>query len=145
MTKKPLSEFIDDGKEEKKPLSSYIVDDEPKKREAITPGKGAWVDNLVEDYIAGYPLLYLQAKYNISNGQILSHVKSRGIPLRRVAKSKSTLLKRLSHLTEEDVANIIVDYQNGVSNVAIYEKYDIHKNGLYNLLDMNNIPRKSAR
>lgn len=144
MSKKSLGEYIAEDKP--KPLKSFIVDDETtKQREPITPGEGAWIDNLIEDYVAGYPRLYLQAKYQISSGQVTSHLKARGVPLRSVAKSNSTLMKRLAHLTEQDVADIIKDYEEGVNNSTIYRKYNIHKNGLYNILDIHNIPRKNSR
>lgn len=144
MSKKPLSDYITE--EKSKPLRSFIVDDDSvKQREPITPGEGAWIDNLIEDYVAGYPILYLQAKYQISSGQVTSHLKARGVPLRSVTKSNSTLMKRLAHLTEQDVADIIRDYEEGVNNVTIYRKYNIHKNGLYNILDIHNVPRKNSR
>lgn len=119
-------------------LSSYIVQEEP----AISPGKGEDVDNIVKDYVAGYPIKYLQQKYSMSAGQVFSHIKARRVPLRLTNRSKMLLGKRMAHLTEKDIKGIIKDYTDGVPNVTIYDKYDIHKNGLYNILDMNNIERK---
>jgi len=140
-----LSLYID-TREHHKGIQDYIVDDRKNVGSviAITPGQGADVDNIIKDYIEGYPRKYIQAKYLISNGQLSSHLQARGVPLRYPSRRKTSMERRIKHLTEEDRQEIIRDYLNGVSGEAIYKKYSIHKNGLYTLLDIHNIKRKKG-
>jgi len=139
---KKLSNYLDDN-EGRKDLSDYIVvDDSPDYPTAITPGEGDDVDNIIKDYIEGYPRKYIQAKYRISNGQLSSHLQARGVPLRYPRRREYTVAKKLSHLSQDDIQEVIRDYLNGMSCKAIYNKYNIHKNGLYTILDTHNIKRK---
>lgn len=144
-----ISKYVDDnekGKEVKEDgnLASLIVFDEfnIQTQTAITPGVGFDVDNIVKDYVEGHSRKYIQLKYGISNGQLSSHLSARDIPLRYPGRSESTLGKRLSHLSERDMQNIINDYSEGMSTKEIYTKYSIHKNGLYSILDANQVRRK---
>lgn len=126
-----------------KGLSSYLVLDEEESTRAISPGEGFDTDNLISDYIAGLPARYLQAKYNMSAGQIFSHIRARGVPFRYDTQTETRLMKRLKHITPEQMFMIVQDYKQGVPNKTIYEKYNIHKNGLYTLLDANQVKRKT--
>lgn len=126
---------------EKKKAVDYLVFDDSRSS-FIEPGKEADVDNLVKDYIAGYPVRYLQEKYTMSAGQLFSHLRARQVPLRNANQKGTSLDRRLARLTKKQLADIVEDYLNGVPNEVIYSKYSIHKNGLYKLLDSNGIERK---
>lgn len=119
---------------------SFIVDDTPK---AITPGEGTTAERVVEDYLAGAPSEYILHKYDISNGQLNSHLTARGIQ-RRNSKQKR-LYEKLMAYTDEEVHSILKDYRVGVPVEKIMDTYDLHKNGLYTLLDLNRVPRRSLQ
>lgn len=141
---KKISGYIDENEGVESPLADLLVfdesHDEPKK--AITPGVGFDVDNIIRDYVEGYPRSYIHVKYGISNGQLSSHISARGVPLRNPKQRKSTLGKRLSHLSSKDIQNLLNDYQAGMKTKDLFTKYKIHKNGLYTLLDAHKIKRK---
>lgn len=120
---------------------SMVEDDDI---EVVTPGKGKLADAVIEDYVKGVPILEIKSKYDISLGQITSHVVARNIPRRYT--NRKALHNKLSKFSDEDIRNMLDDYQAGVVPVTkIFSEYGIHKNGLYTLLDLNNIPRRGVR
>lgn len=137
-----IMDYVEDDQRHLHGLSAYLVYDDINDKEAISPGEGDDVDNMIRDYITGYPAKYLQAAYHMSAGQMFSHIRARKVPLRYTGKTESTLDKRMSHLTYEQKTQVILDYIKGIPNHQIYKKYQIHKNGLYTLLDANRVIRK---
>ena len=126
----------------RKPRYVIRVEDYP---EPITPGKGDDVDNIVRDYMNHVPVMEIFHKYDISSGQLTSHLSARGIERRMTKRREQTLFKKLAKYTVKDIQDIIQDYEIGVPIQDIYDKYEIHKNGLYYLLDTNDIERRGRK
>lgn len=113
--------------------------------EPITPGEGEDVEAIIEDYVNLEPVTTILKRYNISSGQLTSHLSARGIERRMTKRRKETLFAKLAKYTETDIRNILTDYQIGTAIQDIYNKYDIHKNGLYYLLDTHGIERRGRK
>ena len=96
---------------------------------------------ICEDYQSGMRMVDIMDKYNVSSGLVQSVVNTYG----KLNRHKSTkVAKRVKHITSnpETLNNLIRDYQF-MKNADIYEKYNIHKNGLYYILDTYKVPRKT--
>lgn len=114
-------------------------------QEAITPGEGYNVEAIVLDYQNDVPVDQIYHKYGISSGQLTSHLSALGIE-RRDTKRREGLYKKLSKYTPQDIQSIIKDYTDRVMGIEdIYAKYDIHKNGLYYILDTQGIERRGHK
>lgn len=114
--------------------------------EAITPGEGVDVDDIVSDYKDHMQVAEIYRKYGISSGQLTSHLSARGVTRREIKKRQSTLFSKLAKFTNKDIDNILEDYKLGVVPIKdIYEKYGIHKNGLYYLLDTHGVERRGLQ
>lgn len=111
-------------------------------QEYIEPGKGIDADGLTKEYLEGAPAHYLLDKYDMSAGQMYSHLSANKV-LRRANSKK--LIDKLAKYTAEEISQIITEYINGVSNEYIYTKHGLHKNGLYYLLDVAQVPRKNSK
>lgn len=110
--------------------------------EYIEPGEGEVAEGLIADYNAGATAHYLLHKYGVSAGQLYSHLHAKKVPKRTHSYK---LRDKIAEFSPQELNNIVDDYQRGMDNKKIYEKYGIHKNGLYYLLDVSNVPRKNAR
>lgn len=108
----------------------------------VEPGEGAVAENIIHDYVQGAPLHVIEGKYGVSTGQVYSHLNAAGVTLR---KNTSMLTKKLAHLTLEDYDIIAKEYVDGVPNTSIYVKHNIHKNGLYYILDTMGVDRKRKK
>lgn len=98
------------------------------------------VKSLVSDYVKGVPVVSICSRYEISSGQLRTHLDKYGIPLRVVPKN--SVEYKVCHLTEQDKLNLIEDYKKGFGINNIYKKYHIHKNGVYHILDSYRVERK---
>lgn len=114
-------------------------------QEAITPGEGYNVEAIVLDYQNDVPVDVIFNKYSISSGQLTSHLSALGVE-RRKTKRREGLHKKLAKYTPQDIQSIIKDYTECVMYIEdIFKKYDIHKNGLYYLLDTHGIERRGRK
>ncbi len=76
---------------------------------------------------------------DISAGRLYSLLDHLGIP------RKSTKVdNRVQHIKDNPKVKeqLFADYLAGASTELLYKKYDLYKNGLYYLLDINGIPRR---
>lgn len=96
---------------------------------------------IVERYNQGIPLKDISKEANVSIGLIYTVLNSYKVSKRN---NKSQVEKRIEHILNDPVKikNIITDYQF-MNLQDIYKKYDIHKNGLYYLLDLYHVDRKT--
>lgn len=97
---------------------------------------------IAEAYKQGAKVTYLQDKYHISSGALQSILIRQGVS----RHNKTSVEKRVAHITNdpEKLANLIEDYKAGVTTENLYKHYDLYKNGLYYILDSNNIPRRQG-
>lgn len=118
-------------------LLSYVEDDTKK----VIPksSKEFNVEDILNDYKSGAPTKYITKKYDISFGQLYTYLNRGGVPKR---SNSSKLQKKLGSLTKNDINNIIKDYKSGVAFIDIATKYDLHKNGLYYILDTHKVSRR---
>lgn len=136
--RKSYAEMIADPEPPVRPYQSY------QKGNYVEPGEGPVAEGIIKDYMEGVPLHVIEGRYTVSAGQIYSHLNMAGVPL-RVSTGKK-LKNKLAHLTLEDYEAIANDYKNrNMPLTAIYEKYNIHKNGLYYILDSMDIDRRQKK
>lgn len=93
-----------------------------------------------KDYKEGMLMSDIMKKYHISSGLCQTIINTYG-RLNRHKKLK--VEQRVQHVINDTkvLNNLIEDYQF-MKNADIYEKYNIHKNGLYYILDKYKVPRK---
>lgn len=96
---------------------------------------------IVESYNQGIPLRDISKEANVSIGLIYTVLNSYKVGKRN---NKSQVEKRIAHILNDPVKikNIITDYQF-MNLQDIYKKYNIHKNGLYYILDLYHVNRKT--
>ena len=82
----------------------------------------------------------IMKKYHISSGLCQTIINTYG---RLNLHKKLKVEQRVQHVINDTkvLNNLIEDYQF-MKNADIYEKYNIHKNGLYYILDKYKVPRK---
>ena len=133
--------FISLNKEEEK-----ILGTENKKE--FTPLKKDKRFNTIKEqqivtlYEEGAPFKEISKTVKVSTGMIYSVINSYKVEKRN---KKSKVSERVSHVLDdtEKTKQLIKDYQ--FMNVKdIYKKYNIHKNGLYYILDVYNVERKTG-
>lgn len=133
--------FISLNKEEEK-----ILGTENKKE--FTPLKKDKRFNTIKEqqivtlYEEGAPFKEISKTVKVSTGMIYSVINSYKVEKRN---KKSRVSERVSHVLDdtEKTKQLIKDYQ--FMNVKdIYKKYNIHKNGLYYILDLYNVERKTG-
>lgn len=133
--------FISLNKEEEK-----ILGTENKKE--FTPLKKDKRFNTIKEqqivtlYEEGAPFKEISKAVKVSTGMIYSVINSYKVEKRN---KKSKVSERVSHVLDdtEKTKQLIKDYQ--FMNVKdIYKKYNIHKNGLYYILDLYNVERKTG-
>ena len=97
--------------------------------------------DIVQDYKNGLGVHDITKKHDISMGLVYTVLNTYKVPKRR---NKSSVSKRVKHITDnpETLKQLINDYQF-MSNKDIYSKYNLHKNGLYYILDLYKIERKT--
>lgn len=98
--------------------------------------------NIVEMYNSHVPVKDIQTKLGVSAGLIYTVLNNHKVSKKN---NSSKLLKKIGHILDnpETVKNIITDYQF-MSLKDLYRKYGIHKNGLYYILDLYEVDRKSS-
>lgn len=97
---------------------------------------------IVTLYEEGAPFKEISKTVKVSTGMIYSVINSYKVEKRN---KKSKVSERVSHVLDdtEKTKQLIKDYQ--FMNVKdIYKKYNIHKNGLYYILDLYNVERKTG-
>lgn len=96
-------------------------------------------EQIIEDYNKGVGVTAIQKKYNISAGFLYTVLAGDSTPM-RIKSDK--LVKKMYGISDRMAKSIIYDYQDGEPIEKIYKRYGLHKNALYMILDMNNIPRR---
>lgn len=93
-------------------------------------------------YKKGYPVQDICNKFNISMGLLYTIINNHKVDKRNITKA---LYNKIKHILNNPskIENIIKDY-GVLTNKEIYDKYDIHKNGLYFILDLYNVERKQT-
>ena len=117
-----------------------------KTKEGLTPLKNFEFktkkeEKIVTMYRNGEGVSKITKELNVSMGLVYTVLNNHKVPKRNKSKG---VAKRVEHITsnKNKLQNLIRDYQ--FMNVSdIYKKYDIHKNGLYYILDLYNVKRKS--
>lgn len=99
-------------------------------------------DQLVAAYAEGTKMKEIAHTFNMSMGKIYTILNARGITTRRTSYVMS---EALSDLDTEDIMQLITDYETGASVMELQDKYRLHKNGVYYILDSYNIPRRKHR
>lgn len=98
--------------------------------------------DIVEMYRKGHPVTDICNVHNISMGLLYTVINNHKLGKRNITKN---LQKKISHVlnNKEKLENLLNDYGK-LTNKDIYHKYQIHKNGLYYILDLYNIDRKQG-
>lgn len=98
--------------------------------------------HIVEEYQNGVGIAIIRYKYKLSYSVIYGILARAGIPMRYNANKLS---KKMEGIDEQVAGRIIRDYREGVPLEVIYDRYSLHKNGLYTILDINQVPRRQLR
>nr|AII27442.1 transposase domain-containing protein [Listeria phage LMTA-34] len=113
-----------------------------KTKSTITEFKNDTEKGIVTDYINGAGTSAIARTYNVSMGTIYTALNRHKIPKRNIANN-SVEVQMVPVINNKKLLNAIIDsYNKGVPVKDIYEKYSIHKNGLYYLLDYVGVDRK---
>ena len=96
---------------------------------------------IVTSYNEGKPLDYIAKEAKVSMGLIYTVLNYYKVGKRN---KKSPVEERIAHILKDKnlVKEIIKDYQY-MNLQDIYSKYNLHKNGLYYILDLYHVERKS--
>lgn len=103
---------------------------------------------IVKAYKDNEALDSIKTCYNLdSNGALYSILRKHQVEPRDKKQASRGVAKRVEHITSDPakMKAILKDYNDGVVLTTIYERYNVHKNGLYYLLDLNNVPRRMKR
>lgn len=97
--------------------------------------------DICEAYYSGFRMKDIMKEYNVSSGTVQSVVNNYGKLNRR---ENLKVEERVKHVLNDSrvLQNLFEDYQY-MRLSDIYSKYNIHKNGLYYILDKYDVPRKS--
>ncbi|AID17500.1 hypothetical protein [Listeria phage LMTA-57] len=113
-----------------------------KTKSTTTEFKNDTEKGIVTDYINGAGTSAIARTYNVSMGTIYTALNRHKIPKRNIANN-SVEVQMIPVINNKKLLNAIIDsYNKGVPVKDIYEKYSIHKNGLYYLLDYVGVDRK---
>lgn len=120
-----------------------IVGTEAQEEPELTMDELNWENKLVKDYIDGMAVTSIQSKYGISAGGVYTILNNQRVPKRDLGGT-SKIAIRVSHITNDPktLNKLLADYKNNVPVQKIFDEYNIHKNGLYFILDSNNVPRR---
>lgn len=120
-----------------------IVGTEAQGEPELTMDELNWENKLVKDYIDGMAVTAIQSKYGISAGGVYTILNNQRVPKRDLGGT-SKIAIRVSHITNDPktLNKLLADYKNNVPVQKIFDEYGIHKNGLYFILDSNNVPRR---
>ena len=120
-----------------------IVGTETQGEPELTMDELNWENKLVKDYIDGMAVTAIQSKYGISAGGVYTILNNQRVPKRDLGGT-SKIAIRVSHITNDPktLNKLLADYKNNVPVQKIFDEYGIHKNGLYFILDSNNVPRR---
>lgn len=120
-----------------------IVGAEAQGEPELTMDELNWENKLVKDYIDGMAVTAIQSKYGISAGGVYTILNNQRVPKRDLGGT-SKIAIRVSHITNDPktLNKLLADYKNNVPVQKIFDEYGIHKNGLYFILDSNNVPRR---
>lgn len=99
-------------------------------------------EHIVTLYNEGATARELVDKTGVSMGMIYTVLNNHKVPKRNANKALQTRIKHVLD-SPELIKGIITDYQYMYLK-DIFKKYDIHKNGLYYILDLYGIERKSS-
>lgn len=101
---------------------------------------------IIEQYMKGEAVAHICERVGRSAGYVYTVLNKNGVP-KREAKSQTKLYNRVKHIVESPnlVQQVINDYNNKVPLAVIYERYNLHKNGLYYILDTNNVKRHTIK
>lgn len=125
----------------------YLNEEEKNLREKeYTPLESKFKSRKEKDiltlYKKGYPVQDICNKFNISMGLLYTIVNNHKVGKRNITKALHNKIKHILN-NPSKLENIIKDY-GVLTNKEIYDKYDIHKNGLYFILDLYNVERKQT-
>lgn len=126
--------------EEDKPLVAEVEVEDDEEEVADSEVKPTMDEaKLLADWQNGVPLYELTDKYGISVGAIYSILYANGAEVK-----SSKVAERVAHVESDPakLAEVLRAYKVGVRLASIYEKYDLHKNGLFYLLDKYRVPRR---
>lgn len=126
--------------EEDKPLVAEVEVEDDEEEVADSKVKPTMDEaKLLADWQNGVPLYELTDKYGISVGAIYSILYANGAEVK-----SSKVAERVAHVESDPakLAEVLRAYKVGVRLASIYEKYDLHKNGLFYLLDKYRVPRR---
>lgn len=95
---------------------------------------------IYEDYKEGVPAKTLATIYGVSVGYVYTVINRHKSP---DAPRKGVALK-VAHILDDTtkVNQVIADYTSGKSIEELYAEYELHKNGLYYILDLYDVPRR---
>lgn len=97
---------------------------------------------IVQDYLDGVGVAIIHYKYRVSYSVIYGVLAREQVPFRVNARK---LVSKMKGVNDRMARSIIYDYVSGVTTLEIYKRYNIHKNMLYTILDMHDIPRREHR
>lgn len=126
---------------EEKALVNTEVEVKESKKKGIKNFNTELEEEIVNKYLEGLPTDEIKKLFNVSVGTIYAVLNNYNVPKRK----GSTVAKKLEHILNDQskVAEIIEDYKF-MTLKAIYVKHNIHKNGLYYILDIYGVPRKTS-
>lgn len=131
-----LLDSIEDEEEEEEEVP--VVEDE---EEEVTPEE-LKEEKLLKEWGHGVPLYELTEKYGVSVGAIYSILYAHGADVK-----SSKVASRVAHVETNSkvLAEVLEAYEQGKRLADIYEEYDLHKNGLFYLLDKYRVPRRGHK
>ena len=103
---------------------------------------------IVKAYKENETLDVIKTCYNLdSNGALYSILRKHHVEPRDKKQATRGVAKRVAHITSDPdkMSAVLKAYRDGVTLTEIYKKFELHKNGLYYLLDLNNVPRRMKR
>lgn len=103
---------------------------------------------IVKAYKENETLDAIKTCYNLdSNGALYSILRKHHVEPRDKKQATRGVAKRVAHITSDPdkMFAVLKAYRDGVTLTEIYKKFELHKNGLYYLLDLNNVPRRMKR
>lgn len=106
------------------------------------------LDTTIADmYISGKGISDIVAEVKKSTGYIYTVLNNRGVPKRTTKMTKGSVAYKIRNILEDPqtVSDILEDYLANVPLAVIYSRYNIHKNGLYYILDLNGVERRQQQ
>lgn len=122
--------------------------DEEQEQELLDGLEEAREKAIVKAYKENETLDAIKTCYNLdSNGALYSILRKHHVEPRDKKQATRGVAKRVAHITSDPdkMSAVLKAYRDGVTLTEIYKKFELHKNGLYYLLDLNNVPRRMKR